>query len=114
VEFPETVRALAKQGVEFLIVPTALNVSWPVVADKLIPTRAFENGIYVAYANHAGSENGLDYYGHSCIATPKGEFAAQAGLDQEIIAAGISVQCVKAAQKRLPYLADVKKINGIS
>ena len=36
-EFPETVRArLQVLGAELVIVPTALNTGWPVVADKVM------------------------------------------------------------------------------
>lgn len=110
VEFPETVRALAKQNVDLVIVPTALNVNWPIVADKLIPTRAFENGIWLAYVNHAGSENGLSYYGYSCVASPTGDDVVRAGATEEILVATIASGAVKAAQKRLPYLNDVEKL----
>lgn len=112
-EFPETLRKVAQMGAELVIVPTALNVNWPVVADKVMPTRAFENGVWLAYANHAGVENGLEYYGHSCIVSPTGEEAARAGLAEEILLAEIAAGAVKAAQKRLPYLRDVKRLNCV-
>ncbi len=109
-EFPETLRRAAQLGAELAIVPTALNVNWPVVADKVMPTRAFENGIWLAYANHAGTENELDYYGHSCILTPTGQDAARAGGSEEILTAQIDAPAVSAAQTRLPYLKDVPHI----
>lgn len=109
-EFPETVRAAAKMGAELVIVPTALNRGWPVVADKVMPTRAFENGVWLAYANHAGSEDGLDYYGHSCIVTPTGQDEARAGADEEVLTAEIDVEAVKSAQARLPYIKDLTHI----
>jgi predicted amidohydrolase len=112
-EFPETVRAVAKIGAELVIVPTALNSGWPVVADKVMPTRAFENGVWLAYANHAGSEGGLEYYGHSCIVRPTGQDAARAGLSEEILTAEIDKKSVKAAQARLPYLKDLTKITPL-
>ncbi|MBL4749116.1 MAG: carbon-nitrogen hydrolase family protein [Amylibacter sp.] len=112
-EFPETLRKVAQMGAQLVIVATALNVNWPVVADKVMPTRAFENGVWLAYANHAGVENGLEYYGHSCIVSPTGEEAARAGLAEEILLAEIAAGAVKAAQKRLPYLRDVKRLNCV-
>ena len=112
-EFPETLRKAAQMGVQLVIVPTALNVSWPIVADKVMPTRAFENGVWLAYANHSGIENGLEYYGHSCIVTPTGADAARAGLAEEILLAKIDAGAVKTAQKRLPYLKDVTCLNSV-
>ncbi len=106
-EFPETLRNAAQMGAQLVIVPTALNVNWPVVADKVMPTRAFENGVWLAYANHAGVEGGLEYYGHSCIVTPTGIDAARAGSAEEVLLAEIDAGAVTAAQERLPYLKDV-------
>ena len=112
-EFPETLRKVAQMGAQLVIVPTALNVNWPVVADKVMPTRAFENGVWLAYANHAGVEGSLEYYGHSCIVTPTGIDAARAGLAEEILLAEIDVDAVTAAQKRLPYLKDVTNLRSV-
>lgn len=112
-EFPETLRKAAQMGAELVIIPTALNVNWPVVADKVMPARAFENGVWLAYANHAGVEIDLEYYGHSCIVTPTGADAARAGLAEEILFAEIDVEAVAAAQKRLPYLKDVMLLNSV-
>jgi predicted amidohydrolase len=112
-EFPETVRTAAQSGAQLVIVPTALNVNWPVVADKVMPARAFENGVWIAYANHAGIEEGLKYYGHSCIVDPTGQDAARAGPAEEILVCSIDTNTVKAAQARLPYLQDIQAITGL-
>lgn len=110
VEFPEFVREAAQMGAELLLAPTALVNRWAVVAKHLIPTRAFENGIWLAYANHAGSESGQNYYGNSQIVTPFGEVAAAAGDQPELIQTTITPAVVTDAQTRLPYLADLVKL----
>lgn len=109
-EFPETARFVSALGADLILVPTALSDNWAWVADKMIPTRAFENGVYLAYANHAGVENGLSYLGHSFIAGPDGKILAQAGKSHETLVADIFPERVKAAQARLPYLADRRAI----
>jgi predicted amidohydrolase len=106
VEFPETVRHLATKGAQLVLVPTALGADWHWVAHSMIPTRAYENGVYLAYANSAGTENGMTYLGHSVIAAPNGVEAARAGADSEILLAHIDPDRVTAAQSRLPYLLD--------
>lgn len=112
-EFPESVRAAALAGVHGIIVPTALSDNWGVVAEKVMPARAFENGVWLFYANHAGTENGLTYYGGSCIVQPDGNDAARAGTKEEIIHTIISTEAVKSAQERLPYLKRVHQWNKI-
>jgi len=106
-EFPEAVRALAQAGAELVIAPTALTKQWGVVAERVMPARAFENGVWLIYANHAGEENGTHYLGHSCIISPDGKDAARAGTGEQVITAKLDVESVAAAQKRIPYLKDV-------
>lgn len=109
-EFPEAVRAAADAGAQLVLVPTALADNWRSVAFQMMPTRAFENGVWLLYANHAGEENGIRYLGGSCIVSPDGTDKARAGKQEELIAAELDSESVKQARSRLPYLADVPRI----
>ncbi|MBI1385028.1 MAG: hypothetical protein GC150_08975 [Rhizobiales bacterium] len=109
-EFPEPARTLALAGADAILVPTALSAQWDIVARKVIPTRAFENGVYIVYANHAGREGEINYLGASCIVAPDGADLARAGRSGEIIRATLSRETVATAQTRLPYLADRAKV----
>lgn len=110
VEFPERVRNLALQGAELILVPTALVQQWDVVAQRLVPTRAFENGVYVAYANHCGADGDAMFLGQSCIVSPTGQDVARAGADECVIRAVIDPAKVAAAQSRLPYLDVIRSL----
>ena len=110
VEYPESVRALTAAGAQVIIVPTALGEQWGCVANQLIPTRAFENGVWIIYANHAGCENGIQYLGASCIAAPDGSDAARAGSGEQVIYAELNAESVTAAQSRLPYIARYQEM----
>ena len=109
-EFPELARHAAMRGADDILVPTALGHQWGWVAHQMIPTRGFENGVFLAYANHAGMENGLSYLGASFIAAPDGALMVRAGAAPDIIVAPIEKSRVQAAQARLPYHEDVGKI----
>ena len=111
-EYPEAVRQMALVGAHLVLVPTALASNWGVVSEKLMPTRAFENGVWVVYANHAGQENELAYYGGSCIVSPEGNDAARAGSSECVIQAQLDKNSVLAAQKRLPYLQGVPDLHN--
>ena len=63
VEFANHVPALKDLGVELLLVPTANPIAFTNVSDTLVPARAAENGMTIAYANYSGTENGLEYGG---------------------------------------------------
>ena len=109
-EFPEAVRACAVAGAELVIVPTALGVDWPVVSRQVIPARAFENGVFMVYANHAGEEGGTDYIGDSVIVSPLGEDLARAGDGEALIAADIDSSVLPAIRERLPFLRDYNSL----
>jgi predicted amidohydrolase len=110
VELPESLRRAALHGAELALVPTALVDQWGVVAEKLVPTRAFENGLWLAYANHAGEENGARYLGGSRIVAPNGVEEAVAGAEDTVIAANVDPERVVTARNRLPYLRDAVKL----
>ncbi|SHM72385.1 nitrilase [Roseovarius litoreus] len=105
-EFPETVRHVASMGAELVLVPTALGAQWEWVAQRMIPTRAYENGVFLAYANSAGSEHGMTFLGQSFIATPDGHELARANTQAQVIYGTLQLDKVSAAQARLPYLTD--------
>jgi len=109
-EFPENFRKAASAGADLVLVPTALGSQWGIVAEKLIPTRAFENGVYVCYADHCGEDHGLTYYGGSCIVGPDGQDLARADQNNRYLVAQIELGAVKTAQSRLPYLRDRLKL----
>lgn len=112
-EFPETARHVAAMGAELILVPTALGDQWAWVAQTMIPTRAYENGVYLAYANSAGTENGMGFIGQSFIAAPDGKELARAGSAADVIYATLMPGRVAAAQNRLPYLVDRKLLKDM-
>ncbi|MDQ0029348.1 putative amidohydrolase [Arthrobacter bambusae] len=106
VEFPETVRAAATRGAELLLVPTALSAGFDAVPQVLIPARALESQLNVAYANHSGHEDGCDFLGGSVVAGPDGSLLAAAGNGAALLFAEISTESVKAAREQVPYLSE--------
>jgi predicted amidohydrolase len=107
VEFPEPVRYYAQSGCDLVLAPTALTEHWPVVAHRVIPARAFENNIFVVYANHSGEENGNRYLGASVIASPFGEDVSRGGSEECVITGRIDRSEIARARSRLHFLKDV-------
>jgi predicted amidohydrolase len=112
IEFPEPVRACALGGAEIVVAPTALKAEWSFVAHRMIPTRAFENGVFVVYANYAGKEGDWHYLGESCAIGPDGSELARAGRGEEVLRAELDAALIPAARARLPYLRDRDAIPG--
>ena len=106
IEFPETARMMALAGADLILVPTALMPPYYVVADSLVPARAYENQVYIAYANHCGGEPGIDYIGHSSICGPDGAVLAKAGAGPTRLMARIDPGHLAEVRRRDPLLAD--------
>ncbi|WP_326959103.1 carbon-nitrogen hydrolase family protein [Amycolatopsis sp. NBC_01286] len=106
VEFPEMVRAHALAGTELLVVPTALMSPYELVADTLVPARAYESQLFVAYANRCDTERELTYCGRSCVVAPTGEVLARAGAGPALIHADVTRDALVASRLENTHLAD--------
>lgn len=106
VEFPETVRDLALRGADLILVPTAQMAPYAFIAERTIPSRAWESQVYVAYANHVGSESDLTYVGRSSVTAPDGEILAMGGEASELLFADVDSRRVAASRRDNPYLSD--------
>jgi predicted amidohydrolase len=106
IEFPEAVRTLAVAGVDLVAVPTAIMEPYCLVARLVVPARAYENQVFVAYANRCGQEGNLTYCGLSCIVGPDGKDRVRAGTDHGLFLADIDKVDIVASRKINPYLAD--------
>lgn len=89
IEFPESVRALARQNTQILFNPTANMMPFSEVPQTLARARALENGIVVVYANLCGHEHGLEYTGLSAIIGPNGIDLARAGREPATLMADV-------------------------
>ncbi|MYV54163.1 carbon-nitrogen hydrolase family protein [Streptomyces sp. SID3212] len=106
VEFPENVRAHALAGTDLLLVPTAQMHPFEFVAESVVPVRAFENQMYVAYVNRAGQEGEFEFVGLSCLAGPDGATRARAGRGEELLLGEVDPALLSASRKANPYLLD--------
>jgi len=96
-EFPELSRILKLKGAQMILIPTAADVgtcndqgvwqkwAYPDISKTAIPGSAYQNGLFVAYANHSlfefrADDNSLAgvYLGNSTIANPNGEIMVAA------------------------------------
>ena len=104
--FPQLYRALAQNGAEILMVPSAFTETtgkahWHV----LLRARAIENGCFVVAPAQGGTHaNGRKTYGHSLIIGPWGDVLAEAGTDPGFISAELDLEEVAAVRARLPSL----------
>ncbi|WP_432065170.1 carbon-nitrogen hydrolase family protein [Streptomyces sp. C10-9-1] len=106
VEFPENVRAHALAGTDLLLVPTAQMHPFQFVAESVIPVRAFENQMYLAYVNRTGPEGEFEFVGLSSLAGPDGTVRARAGRGEELVVGEVDPEFLAASRRANPYLLD--------
>ncbi|MER7953594.1 carbon-nitrogen hydrolase family protein [Streptomyces sp. NPDC056470] len=106
VEFPENVRAHALAGTDLLLVPTALMHPAEVVPESVVPVRAFENQLYIAYANRTGPEGDFEFVGLSTLAAPDGTARVRAGRGEDLVVGDVDPALLAASRKDNPYLRD--------
>ncbi|QQC88265.1 carbon-nitrogen hydrolase family protein [Streptomyces alfalfae] len=106
VEFPENVRAHALAGTDLLVVPTAQMHPFQFVAESVVPVRAFENQMYVAYVNRVGQEGAFEFVGLSTLVGPDGVPRARAGRGAELVVGDVDPGFLSASRAANPYLSD--------
>lgn len=128
--FPEAARLMAMAGAEVLIYPTAIG--WDPRDDEAEQRRqldawvisqrahAVANGVPVLSCNRVGHESdpgpsgeidkagpGIDFWGHSFITGPQGEFLAVASEDQEeILYADVDLARGENVRRIWPFMRD--------
>jgi len=113
IEFPEIARELAVAGADVLLVPTANMHPYSSVADRLIPARAQENGIFVAYNNYTGNDSRFRYFGKSMICDPMGDTIASLGTEESVLIAELDLKKITAARALNNYLNDLQMYNSM-
>ncbi|WP_437773652.1 nitrilase-related carbon-nitrogen hydrolase [Arthrobacter sp. KNU40] len=112
IEFPEFARAAAVAGAELLCIPTAVPLreggqsdahpfDTRLIPAMVVPTRALESQLFIAYANHTGPH----FAGLSTIADPYGRHLAAARDDAALIFADIAVSSLRQARLDTDYLS---------
>lgn len=120
--FPEAARLMAMAGAEILIYPTAIG--WFPGDDAAEKQRqqdawvtvqrshAVANGVPVISVNRVGHEpdpeggQGIDFWGHSFIAGPQGEFLAKLDDTEVVTVVAVDKQRSEDVRRIWPFLRD--------
>ena len=107
-EYPETLRDLALRGADLVLAPAAVGREFTLVGEAIIRVRAAENGVWLAFANRAGTELGYPFDGQSAIVAPDGTIHARAHDDEALLIATLDPAAITAARQENPYLHDIR------
>lgn len=131
--YPEGARMMALQGAELLIYPTAIGWessdtpeekqrqlgAWQTVQRG----HAVANGLPVIAVNRCGWEedpsgqtNGIQFWGHSFVAGPQGEFLAEVGTEEETLIVDIDMKRCENVRRWWPFLRDrrIEEFGGLT
>lgn len=106
VEFPETTRILAEAGADLVCAPTANMVEYDHVQEVLLPARALESQLYLAYANYCGADRLFTYGGKSLVAGPDGIGPRATGHSDQLLIAELDYELLQESRRNYPYLRD--------
>jgi 5-aminopentanamidase len=113
VEFAAHVRALAEAGAELIAVPTANMLPYTNVSSLLVPARAAESAVAIAYANYCGAEGDLAYAGGSLVAAADGSLLALAGHGEALLVVDLAAGPQLAAEYLSRQSADYRAIQRL-
>jgi beta-ureidopropionase len=106
--YPEGARALALNGAEIVLIPSATpdkSLSRK-VWEKELCAHAIFNEYFVAGLNRTGQEGNYFYYGHSVAYDPAGEMLAQAGTDEEILIVDCDLELITQRRRAWQFYRD--------
>ena len=109
--FPEGWRALALNGAEYIVNPSATVAGLSQYLWKLEqPASAVANGVYIGACNRVGTEGPWNigrFYGSSYIVDPRGEFLCEASEDRnELIWADMDMDKVREVRNLWQFFRD--------
>ncbi|QHS10033.1 carbon-nitrogen hydrolase [Sinimarinibacterium sp. NLF-5-8] len=121
--YPEAARLMALAGADLLLYPTAIGWNPADDADEQTRQRdawvtiqrahAVANGLPVIVANRVGFEadptgqtQGSQFWGHSFVAGPQGEFLAVGGTDEEVLVTDLDLARSENVRRWWPFLRD--------
>lgn len=107
--FPEITRLLCLKGANLIICISASPSVRKGFFETLTAARAIENGVFLAFVNLAGIEDGLQFWGGSRIIAPSGSIISQARYDvDDLIHATIDYSDMNRVRAWIPTLRDLR------
>jgi N-carbamoylputrescine amidase len=109
--FPEGWRALALNGAEYIVNPSATVAGLSQYLWKLEqPASAVANGVYIGAINRPGTEEPWNigrFYGSSYVVNPRGEFLVEATEDKdELVVADMDMEMVREVRNTWQFFRD--------
>lgn len=107
--FPELAKLESMMGAEILVNLSASPTTSRQSFDMVLPARAVENGVFMAFVNMVGVHGSLVFSGGSTVLSPRGEVVSKAyDLKEQVVEAEIDLHEVPLARRFRPLARDVR------
>ena len=107
--FPEICKAYSLQGADIIICISASPSTTRKYFEALLPARAIENTIFMAYVNLVGTQEDLVLWGGSQIYSPLGDLLTKAPYFKEsVITCDIDLSQLKIARANRTVIKDIR------
>ncbi len=110
--FPEPARALTFRGAEILIVLSASPYTTTKVKtwQNFLQERVLDNLVPVAFANQAGIQDGVTYWGGSMVFSARGELLAMAPLlEEHLLVVDVDLEEARTLRRRDLRVREVRR-----
>jgi len=113
IEFPETGRTMAANGVQVIFNPTANMEPYDQAPLVLAPARAVENNMIVLYANYCGVDGDLEYTGLSAVIAADGKDIVRAGRGESLLTCDLAPVLTEIQKNPLStQLTDLRRVSA--
>ena len=107
--FPELAKLETLMGAQLLVNISASPTTSRPNFDKVMPARAVENGVFLAYANMVGVHGSLVFSGGSVLYSPRGEVLARAkDLEEDVVVHPLDLKEIEIARRFRPLVRDTR------
>ncbi|MCW3479644.1 carbon-nitrogen hydrolase family protein [Neisseriaceae bacterium JH1-16] len=113
IEFPESARALARNGAELIVVIDGMMEPYNHVHRTMLPVRAMENQLFLVLCNRVGAGDQYRFCGQSQVVDPQGRNLAIASASEEaIVDITLDLSELARAREAFSYLALATEAGG--
>ncbi len=108
--FPEVPKALALQGADVIICASASPTQSRRYFEAVFPARAIETTAYILYANLAGPQDAVNFWGAAQGWSPLGNMIGRGPYDVEgAIDVDVDMGVIEEARRKRPALRDTRR-----
>lgn len=107
--FPELAKLETLMGAQIVVNISAAPTTSRPFFRRVMPARAIENGVFVAYCNLVGVHGSLVFSGGSVLLSPRGEEIVRAkDLEEDVVEAQIDLSDIDVSRRFRPTVRDTR------